>query len=87
MTQTVITEVITQDPDAAMDAAILAALTESGGRVMPWADVRDQLPPSNYWHRVQSLVRLQQSGQVDVVKVGGCNFVALPMTIGRRRAA
>lgn len=70
-----------------LDTAILAVLTDFGGRVLAWPKLRDLLPVSTYWDRVQALVRLEQSGRVDVVKINGRNYVSLPMTIGRRRAA
>lgn len=64
-----------------LDAAIMAVLKDFGGRVLAWPKLRDLLPASTYWDQVQSLVRLQQSGQLDVMKINGRNFVALPVTV------
>jgi hypothetical protein len=62
-----------------LDAAILAVLRASPDQMAWWADIRDQLPESTFWQRVESLTRLEGTNAVDVVKVDGRNYVALSL--------
>jgi hypothetical protein len=62
-----------------LDAAILAILGEARDQSMWWADIRDQLPASTFWQRVESLTRLDVTGAVDVVKIDGRDYVALSL--------
>lgn len=46
-----------------IDAAILDALRRAGG-FAPRADIRDQLPESGFWSKVEAAARLHETGQV-----------------------
>ena len=61
--------------DEQLDAAIMAALSEAGGEVVAWADLRQKLPTASYWRKVAALVRLHQSGRLSAFKVAGRNYV------------
>lgn len=61
-----------------LDAAILAALSDSGG-LAAWSDLRGQLPAASHRAKAEALVRLDDAGLVDAVKVDGRTFVGLPI--------
>jgi hypothetical protein len=67
--------------DEQFDDAILRALRESPSGSMPWATLRAQLPKARFWKPIEALVRLHQSGQVNVVKLDGRNYVGLPIVV------
>ncbi|MDA4108161.1 hypothetical protein [Mycolicibacterium holsaticum] len=68
-----------------LDAAILDGLADAEGQAMAWAQLRELLPASTYWQRVESLTRLDVTGRVHVVKVDGRNYVALALTLPAQR--
>lgn len=61
--------------DEQLDAAILAALGEAAGNLVPWTELRDQLPAAPYWAKVRALVRLHQSGKLCAFKVRGRTYI------------
>lgn len=75
----------TSASDSEIDDALLAALRQAPGGLMPWAELRELLPESAYWVRVASLCRVQAAGLVDVEKIDGKNFVSVALTPAVRR--
>ncbi|WP_349268963.1 hypothetical protein MPNTM1_04184 [Mycolicibacterium parafortuitum] len=65
-----------------LDAALVAALRASPGECGWWSDLREQLPESTYWERVESLTRLVDSGRVQHTKIDGRNMICLAIRIG-----
>jgi hypothetical protein len=72
---------LSRGTDTTLDAAIMTALREAGGDVLPWAELRDRLPRAPYWAKVAALVRLHHTGQVDAIKLNGRTFVGLPIAV------
>ncbi len=61
-----------------LDAAILDALRRAGG-LAAWSDIRDELPESSYWSKVEAAVRLHETGKVHAVKFDGSTYMSLPL--------
>jgi hypothetical protein len=51
----------------------------AGGELMPWATLRDRLPPAGYWAKGEALVRLHEAGEICAFKVDGRTYVDLPL--------
>jgi hypothetical protein len=68
-----------------LDAAILELLRQAPDESAWWAELRECLPESTYWQRVESLTRLVVTGEVNSVKVSGRNYVSLALTLPVRR--
>ena len=76
--------------EAELDTAILDALRATPDGCGWWADVRSQLPDERFWPRIFSLVRLVERGQVLATKIGGRDYLCLPVELPaprRRRTA
>ncbi|MGP4054137.1 hypothetical protein ACTWP6_04825 [Mycobacterium sp. 4D054] len=64
-----------------LDAAILDALRATPDGCGWWADIRAQLPDDRFWPRIFSLVRLVESGQVHTTRIGGRDYLCLPVEL------
>ena len=60
--------------DDQIDTALLQALEAVDGELMPWAELRRQLPGGRD-RANERLVALWQRGDIYLLKIGGRNFV------------
>lgn len=72
--------------DDEIDAALLQAVDAVGDELVPWAELRRQLPGSRD-RAGERLVALWQSGEVYLIKASGRNFVGRGDHDDRRLAA